>query len=53
MNDDFENVVWTDEASVQLETHRKRCYRKLGEMPKPKPRAKHPVKVYVWGGISM
>ena len=53
INDDFMNVVWTDEASVQLETHRKRCYRKHGEAPKPKPRAKHPVKVHVWAGISM
>ena len=52
INDDFANVIWTDEASVQLETHRKRCYRKTGECPKPKPRAKHPVKVHVWAGIS-
>lgn len=37
---------------MQLETHRKRCYRKTGECPKPKPRAKHPVKVHVWAGIS-
>ena len=51
--DDFRNVIWTDEASVQLETHRKRCYRKQGEAPKQKPRAKHPVKVHVWAGISM
>ena len=52
-NDDFANVIWTDEASVQLETHRKRSYRKAGERPKPKPRPKHPIKVHVWAGISM
>ena len=52
-SDDFANVIWTDEASVQLETHRKRCYRKAGECPKPKPRPKHPIKVHVWAGISM
>ena len=51
--DDFANVIWTDKASVQLETHRKRCYRKAGECPKPKPRPKHPIKVHVWAGISM
>lgn len=53
LHDDFRNVIWTDETSIQLETHRKRCYRKKGETPKPKPRPKHPVKVHVWGGISM
>ena len=53
LRDNFQNVIWTDEASIQLETHHKRCYRKKGETPKPKPRPKHPVKVHVWGGISM
>ena len=49
----FEDVIFSDETSIQIETHRKRCYRKKGEAPKPKPRPKHPVKVHVWGGISM
>ena len=48
----FDDVIWSDEASIQLETHRKHCYRKQGERPKPKPRPKHPVKVHVWAGIS-
>lgn len=51
-HDNFENVIWTDETTVQLETHRRRCYRKDGEKPRPKPRPKHPIKVHVWGGIS-
>lgn len=51
-SDNFEDVIWSDEASVQLETHRRHCYRKVGEPPVPKPRAKHPVKVHVWAGIS-
>ena len=38
LNDSFENVVWTDECSVQLETHRRFCCRKRGEPPTPKPR---------------
>ena len=38
LNDSFENVVWTDECSVQLETHRRFCCRKRGEPPRPKPR---------------
>ena len=37
-----------DETTVQLENHRRFCYRKEGERPKPKPRPKHPI----WGGIS-
>ena len=35
---DWGNVVWTDECTVQLETHRRFCCRKLGERPKNKPR---------------
>ena len=34
----FEDVVWTDESSIQLETHRRFCCRKKGEPPKNKPR---------------
>ena len=52
LHDDFENVIWTDETTVQLEAHRRYCYRKDGEKPLPKPQAKHPVKVHVWAGIS-
>ena len=52
IQDNFEDVVWTDETSVQLECHKRFCYRKKGERPRPKPRAKHPVKVHVWAGIG-
>ena len=34
----FANVVWTDECTVQLETHRRFCCRKRHERPKNKPR---------------
>lgn len=50
--DPFHDVIWTDETSVQLETHRHFCCRKNGQKPRNKPRPKHPVKVHVWGGIS-
>ena len=36
--DGFQDVVWTDECSVQLETHRRHSYRRKGELPRPKPR---------------
>ena len=52
LHDSFDDVIWSDETTVQLETHRRHCYRKAGEKPRPKPRPKHPVKVHVWGGIS-
>ena len=52
LHDSFDDVIWNDETTVQLENHRRYCYRKEGEKPRPKPRAKHPVKVHVWAGIS-
>ena len=47
-NDDFENVIWTDECSVQLERHSRRCFRKKGQQKKLKPKPKHPLKVHLW-----
>ena len=38
LSDGFENVIWTDKSSVQMETHRRFCCRKRGQPPKPKPR---------------
>lgn len=52
LHDNFDDVIWSDETTVQLESHRRRCFRKEGEKPRPKPRPKHPVKVHVWAGIS-
>ena len=52
LHDIFEDVIWSDESTIQLETHRRHCYRKEGEKPRPKPRPKHPIKVHVWAGIS-
>ena len=52
MECEFEDVIWTDEASIQMESHRRFCHRKRGEQPTPKPRPKHPFKVHVWAGIS-
>lgn len=52
INGTFEDVIWSDESSIQLETHRRHCYRKKGSPPTLKPRAKHPTKVHVWAGIS-
>ena len=51
-NEQFSDVVWTDECSVQLDNHGRLCFRRKGEPRKLKPRAKHPIKVHIWGGIS-
>ena len=48
IHDDFDNVIWSDESSIQLGTHRIYCCRKVGEAP----HSKHPTKVHVWAGIS-
>ena len=50
--DSFEDVIWSDETSVQMESHRRfHCYKRRGK-PRYKPRPKHPTKVHVWAGIS-
>ena len=38
LGETFDDVIWTDECTVQLESHRRFCCRKMGEPPKPKPR---------------
>ena len=48
----LEDVIYTDETSVQIETHRRFCCYKRGQKPRYKPKPKHPVKVHVWAGIS-
>ncbi len=30
----FRDVIWTDECTVQLESHRRFCCRKIGELPR-------------------
>ena len=52
LHDNFDDAIFSDETTVQLDTHRHRCYRKEGEKPRLKPRPKHPTKVHIWGGIS-
>ena len=48
----FDDVIGTDETSVQMEMHRRFCSRKDGCKPRYKPCPKHPVKVHVWVGIN-
>ena len=39
VGDMFEDIIWTDEASIQMESHRRFCCRKCGKAPRPKPRS--------------
>lgn len=34
----FDDVIFTDESSIQVETHRRFCCRKQGQVPRPKPK---------------
>ena len=38
LDETFDDVVWTDECTIQLETHRRFSCHKRGEQPRPKPR---------------
>ena len=49
---DMEDVIWTDECSVQLGSHTKTTYHKQGAPSRMASRPKHPPKVHVWAGIS-
>ena len=48
----FKDVIFTDECTVQLECHRTKSFRKTGAPRKMKYRHKHPPKIHVWAGIS-
>jgi len=48
----FDDVIFTDESTVQLECHRRKCFRKKKTPRKLKYKHKHPPKLHVWGGIS-
>ena len=51
-NDVLDNVIWTDESSVQLRRHSQTMRVKIGKERQLKPQAKHTLKVHVWAGIS-
>jgi len=49
---ELSDVIWTDESSIQLESHRKTVYQKRGQPIRLAGRPKHPPKIQVWRGIS-
>jgi len=50
--ENFHNVIFTDETMIQLSPSVRRIFHHRSEARKFRPKPKHPVKVYVWGGIS-
>ena len=52
-NEKFENIIFTDECTVQLERYSRLCFRRRRQPCKLKPRPKHPIKLHIWVGISM
>lgn len=49
----FDNVIFSDECTVQLESNRRRCFIKNNcKLMAIRSRAKHPVKLHIWAGIS-
>lgn len=51
-NDDLNDIIFSDESSVQLHNNRTTSYRPVGSARTSIPKPKHPLKVHVWAGIS-
>ena len=51
MNDDFSNVIWTDESLVQFRRHSQTMRVKVWKERTLKPQAKRTIMVHVWAGI--
>ena len=45
--DDFSDVIFSDECTVQLKQHGRLCFRKRKQPRKLKPRPKHPPKLHI------
>ena len=48
----FDDIIYTDETTVQIETHRRMCSYKKDCKPHYKLKPKHSLKVHVWVGIG-
>ena len=51
-NETFDNVIFTDECSVQFHNNKTTSYRQKGMLTPHEGKPKHPLKIHVWGGIS-
>ena len=51
-NDTFDDVIFTDESSIQLHSNKRTSYRPKHSVNTCMPKPKHPLKLHVWAGIS-
>ena len=51
-NEQFGDVIFTDESTFKVEYHARRAYHRIGEPRILQQRPEYPAKVHVWGGIS-
>lgn len=51
-NDNLNDIIFSDESSIQLHNNKTTCYRLKDSRNHILPKPKHPLKVHVWGGIS-
>ena len=51
--EEFRNVIFSDECTVQLDHHSRLCFRRKLQPRRLKGRPKHPAKIHIWGGISV
>ena len=47
--DTFDDVIFTDEAMIQLKPAHRKSYHKKGQQRRYQGKPKHPVKAFVWG----
>ncbi|KHJ84069.1 hypothetical protein OESDEN_16221 [Oesophagostomum dentatum] len=53
LNEKFHECIFTDECTIQADCSVKHCFVKDGDYSsRMRKRAKHPVKLHLWGGIS-
>lgn len=52
-DEQFADVVFTDESRVELSRTSNKCFRKKGHFIPYIPKPKHPLSVLVWAGISV
>ena len=52
VKENFTNVIFSDECTIQLEHHGRLCFRKRRQPRKLKQCPKHPAKLQIWGAIS-
>jgi hypothetical protein len=51
-NDTMDDIIFTDESSVQLHNNKTTAYHPRGTKNSIIPKPKHPLKIHVWAGIS-